>query len=115
MEKKYKVLKKFDDFKKGDVIDLAEVELTEEEVAELVEGGKIEVMEDDTNSVGSSSSGAENKGAVTKVTFHLHNRNVKTGESTRVFDALTHGEDFVKVADEFGETNKAHVISRADE
>lgn len=34
--------------------------------------------------------------------------------STREFSAEIHGEDFVKIADEFGETNKSSLEKRED-
>lgn len=110
----YKVLKKFGDFKKGDTFKLDEVEMTEEEVAELVEAGKIEAMEDADSSDDEDDSDTGSTGTG-KVTIVLSNRNTRDGQSTRVFDEATHGADFAKVADEFAETNKHLVISRTDE
>lgn len=111
----YKVLKKFGAFKKGDMID-EETDLAsiledggpsaEEVLAQAVEAGFIALMGEVED---------KPKGKVSKVVFTLHDINSKHRESTREFDEATHGEDFLKVADEFHKTNEKVVISRKHE
>lgn len=48
------------------------------------------------------------KGDVSRVVF------TRKDGSTREFTPDLHGEDFVKVADEFGETNKLFIADRKD-
>lgn len=110
MDNKYKVLKKFGDLKKGATF--VPGDETEEEIAEAVAEGYIELITDDS---ADSKKGPGKKGEVSKVTFSVRNPDVKGGVSERVFTAEEHGEEFVAVADEFGETNKSTVLSRKDE
>ncbi len=84
----------------------------DEEVKEGVDAGSDESGEDnDVKDTGV----VTKKSGVTKITFHLRNLNVASHVSTRVFDELTHGEDFVKIADEFAGSNASSILSRADE
>lgn len=103
MDTKYKVLKKFGDLKKGAIFVPADE--TEEQIAEAVAEGFIELVPEKS----------EKSSEVSKVTFVIRNPDTASKTSERVFDAETHGEDFVAVADEFAETNKAVVLSRKDE
>lgn len=60
-----------------------------------------------------SSNDEENEGdvqptknsGISRVTFQVKNRNVPVGHSDRVFDAHTHGEGFLELANEFEATN----------
>jgi hypothetical protein len=104
MDKKYKVLKKFGDFKKGEIFDPTDgYEGTEEEIAVAVEEGFIAVIED------------KESGDVSQVTFQVRSRDVKGGIAHRVFNVEKHGEKFKELVDEFAESNKDLIVHRKDE
>jgi len=110
MENKYLVLKKFGDLKKGATFVPSEDD-TEEEITEAVADGFLELITDD----GAGSKTSSKKAEVSKVTFSLRNVDAKDRVSERVFTATEHGDDFVKVADEFHKSNEAVVLNRKDE
>lgn len=99
---KYKVLKKLGDFKKGDILNSEESDFTEEEIASAVEAGQLKLIEENNE-------GADSKG---QVTFHVRNKNVSAGHSTRVFSHAEHGAEYKSLADEFEQSNKEHILSR---
>lgn len=88
MENKYKVLKKFGDLKKGDVLNPIEDKYdgTEEDLTQAVEDGFLAVVAPD----------APKKGKKTAVT-------VSWRGNTREFSLETHGEDFETLAEQFAE------------
>jgi len=93
MEKKYKVLKKFGDLKKGDEF-IPENE-TEEEIAEAITDGFIKEISD--------------KKEITKIIFKVRN------EEDRIFDEKSNGENWKESADSFGEAEKNQIVNRIEE
>lgn len=83
MPTEYKVLKKYGDFKKGDLIDITELELSAEDVQEAIDGGFIALIEE--------------KAKKTKATTAT----VTWNGGVREFSEKVHGEDFMSLAESF--------------
>lgn len=91
MNKKYKVLKKFGDFKKGEIFDATEGEFdgTEEDVLSLIEEGAIEeIVEEEEKKED------KKEGKVVAVT-------VEWRGNVREYSKEIHGEKFMDLAKEF--------------
>lgn len=111
MENKYTVLKKFGDFKKGDVFDPKDgFDGTEDDIADLIESGKLELFDESAKTDSKNSSKD-----VSKVTVTFRNPDVAGKVSERVFTPSEHGEDFEKIADEFHKSNDNVFISKKAE
>lgn len=125
---KYNVLKKFGDFKKGEVLDTEEgFEGTADDLEAAVEAGKLELIEEEVEGAGDSDT--EGAGPVppeepeppkhpkglTKIIFKLRNKNEKSGFSFRTFCEADHGQKFIELADLFEKGNKSKVLDRQSE
>lgn len=96
----YKVLKKFGEYKKGDIATFTE--MTVEEVEELIEAGKIALVSEDENDEEEAEEvTTSSKGAVI----------VTWNGGSREYSKEVHGKDYKALAEEFASKHPTAVIS----
>lgn len=86
----YKVLKKFGDYKKGDVF-IPEESMAMDDLNLLIEEGKIAIVTEDSKEDETEKSSGKTSVIVT------------WGQGTREYSKAIHGPDFMKLAKQFAE------------
>lgn len=104
----YKVLKKFGDYKKGDVLVVEGGNFSDDELASGVEAGQLKLIDKgDTLSPGPAVHKTSKP-----VVFTLRDRNSAVGKKERVFSEEEHGEGYADLADQFEKANQSEILHR---